>query len=360
MYNLFTKKVDSNNSVIRPAGFDLVRRIYQRELATIKDYYNNRVFAVKSNHLLCRMLTTGYVPVEYTLDRFLEATYARSAYIGKYFNLTSELGYGRTFDGDFYGPGCDEIIIYNEEYFNPFDSAINWKDLQPVRVLEHPVSDFGLLLPNGAEHNTGKGLVAISINVPMLLFMYRGFLLSRNLLNSEQVLGAEHFVYMYVLPGMMETHTDIVLLNRLKNLFYAAPMTQSTKRHAFPITDYSSRIDHVNTDIIKHLEGTSRLYTQYLKCIPSIVNEDMQETLIMPDMAKTRQVWWSLMMSRLSTMKFLIDLGGERGCDANGIYIHKLQLDIRQIRRENVLDSVLPIDLAYDTEQIFDEIVDID
>ena len=356
MYNLFTKKVESNNSVIRPANFELIRRIYQRELATIAQYYNSRVYTVKSNHILCRLLNTGYVPIEYSLERFLEAAYARAPYLAKYFNFTSELGYGKVFDGDFYGPGNDEIIIYNEDYFNPFEAAGNWKALQPLKVLEHPVSDFSLLLPNGNDHNSAKGLVVITINVPMLLVMYRGFLLSRSGRDSEQQLGISHFVHMYVLPSMMESHTDIVVLNRLKNLFYAAPMSQSTKHHPFPIVDYSDKVDRVNTDVLKHLKDTSRLYSQYLKCIPSMVNEDMQESLLMPDLAKTRQVWWALIMARLSTMKFLIDLGGEHGQDANGTYIHKLQIDIRQLRRESVLDSVLPIDIAYDVEQVFNDI----
>jgi hypothetical protein len=76
----------------------------------------------------------------------------------------------------------------------------------------------------------------------------------------------------------------------------------------------------------------------------------------MPDMAKTQQVWWALILTRLSTIKFLIDLGGERGLDMNTSYINKIQIEIRQLNRQNVLNSVLPIDLAYDTEEIFTEI----
>lgn len=356
MYNLFTKKAVSANSVIKPPGFELIRRVYQRELATVVEYYNTRVYAVKSNHLLCRLLTTGYVPIEYGIDRFIEVAYARSPYLAKYFNFTSELGYGKLFDGDFYGTGNDEIILYNEDYFNPFDALDNWKCLAPVKVLEHPISDFGLLLPNGQENNTAKGVCVLSINIPLLLVMYRGFLFDQIKRQGQSQLGVEHFVHMHVLPGMLKSHLELITLNRLKNTFYGAPMSESLKKHPFLVVDYADKVDRVNKEILEHLDNTSRLYSQYLKCIPSFFEEDMQSALLMPDLARTRQVWWSLILARLGTMKFLIDLGGERGIDSNMSYIGRLQIDVKQIKRENVLNSVLPIDIEYDVEEVFEEI----
>lgn len=354
MYKLFTKKADSNNAVIRPPTFELIKRTYQRELDKIVEYYNTRVYAVQSNHLLCRILTTGYVPIQYEMSRFMEVAYTRAPYVAKYFNLTSEINYGKFFDGVFYGEGNDEIILYTDDYFNPFDAIANWRTLKPVTVLEHPISDLDLLLPNGENNSTAKGLCVISINLPMLLAMYKGFLQHQASIGGQR--GVTHFVHMYVLPGMLQSHLEIVLLNRVKNQFYAAPMSSSLKHHPFMVTDYSNQVDRVAKDIIKHLKDKQTLYTQYLKCIPSFYNEDMQEFLLMPDMAKTRQVWWALILTRLGTMKFLLDIGEDKGVSSNGTYINKIQIDIKQLLRENLIATVLPKDLFYETKETFEEI----
>lgn len=356
MYNLFTKRFDSSNSVIKPGGFELVRRTYQRELATIVEYFNTRVYAVQSNHLLCRMLTTGFSAADYSLSRFLEVTYARSPYVAKYFNITDDISYGKIFDGVFYGPGCPEIILYNEDYFDPFNNLTKWKSLKPVTVLEHPISDFSLLLPDGKDKNTAKGLCVLTINVPMLMYMYRLFLQEQSYKDKESVLGATHFVHMFVLPGILSSHIEIVLLNRMKNLFYAAPMSQSLKQHPFPVINYADKADRACDEILEHLYDTGKQYYQYLKNMPTIVSEDMQEALLMPDIARTRQVWWSLLLSRLSTIKFLIDLGASKGVASNGTLLNKLRMDIKQIKRENILSNVLPQDMLYEVLVTFEEI----
>ncbi len=356
MYQLFSRRFESANSVIRPPGFELVRRIYHRELAAIKEYYNSRVFAVKGNHLLCRLITTGFSASNYDTARFMESVYARAPYVAKHFNFTSEITNGKIFDGVFYGEGCSEIILYNEDYFNPFDGIVNWKSLNPIEVLEHPISDFGLQLPDGDRNSTAKGLAVITVNVAMLYAMYRGFLLDRFTHQYQSQLSVEHFIHMYVLPNMLQSHIEIVLFNRLKNLYYGAPMSQSLKKHAIMVVDASDKADHSLNDLIEHMEGTTRQYFQYLKTIPSFFKEDMQECLLMPDIAKTRQVWWSLILTRIDTMKFLIDIGGEKGRAANMSYINKLKLDIKQLNRENILGLVLPKDLVADYQSTFDEI----
>lgn len=359
MYKLFTKRFENQHAVIRPAGFELIQRTYQREIAKIIDYYHSRVYAVPSNHLLCRMLITGLISSELPMDRFMEIAYARSPYVAKHFNLTSEISYGRMFDGVFYGEGNNEILLYSEEYFDPYEALVNWRNLEPVKVLEHSVSDFGLKLPNGERNSTGQDLCVISINLPMLLVQYRGFMVeqSRSSFAGNGALSENHFVHMYVLPNMLRSHAELVILNRLKNLFYGAPMTQALTHHPFNVIDYGQRLDAVLKQVLKSINSTARPYAQYLQTIPSFYEESMQQYLQMPDLAKTRQVWWALFLTRLPVMQFLLDSGGENGLTANGTYISKLKIDVKQLKRESVMASVLPKDLSYDVSVAFEEIL---
>lgn len=354
MYDLFTQRFDSNNSVIRPPAFELIRRIYQREIGRIVQYYNERVFTVPSNHLLCRLLTTASVPFSYELDRYTEAAYARSPYIGKHFNFTSDISYGKFFDGIFYGKGCTELVVSVEEYFNPYDAIQNWKSLTPVTVLEHPVSDLGLMLPDGDENSTAKGLAVIAVNIPMLLIQFRGFMIEQASRVGDiqaSLLDTSHFVHMYVLPGMMKSHTEIVILNRLKNLFYGAPMSDAMGHHAFQVTDYSDKLDRVLNEIIAHVRDRSILYASMLKNIPTVFSRDMQEFLLMPDIAPTRQVWWALLLTRLSTMNLLFDMGGEEARRNNATLLNRLRIDMKRLDRESILTMSLPDDLYYETAE---------
>lgn len=360
MYNLFTKRFTASNSVVKPPAFELIKRTYQREIASIVNYYQSRVFTVKSNHLLCRVLTSAGVPMQYELDRFVEVALTRSPYVAKYFNFTSELSAGKIHDGVFYGPGNQEIILYRDGYFSPSLAMANWKHIRAVKVLKHPVSDLGLMLPNGMANSTDKGLCTVSVNLPLLMVQYRGFVMEQNArlsTGAEGLLGVSHFVHMYVLPNMMHSHMELVILNRLTNLFYGAPMGDRLKKHPFPIVDYGDKLDGVLRLVLKQITNSKMMYFSTLKNIPSIGKEDLQDALLMPDLALTRQVWWALLVTRLDTMKFLIDVGRKNGVANNGVYVNRLKTDIKRISHENLLQTVLPEDTAYDIAQTFESIM---
>jgi hypothetical protein len=362
LYNLFTERSSEYAQTIKAPGFDLIKRIYQRELNTIVSYYNSRVYAVKSNHILCRLLTIATIPLQYDLDRYVEIAYARSPYVAKHFNFTSEISFGKTLEGAFYGPGNEEIVIYNEEYFDRHDTLSNWKQASPIKVLNHNVSDLGLMLPNGLENSTGKGLCVISVNIPMLLVQYRGFMAEQATRIEDGTLGqlgVAHFVHMYVLPCMLKSHLDLVLLNRLKNLFYGAPMSEALKKHPFLVVDYSDKIDLSFEYLIKHLKDVKRYYTNTLATIPGIFEEDITATLEMPNLAPTIQVWWALIVTRLDTMKFLIDLGGETSIAINRGLVTKLKFSLMQVVRSRVLPSKLSQDLYYEIDATIKEILEL-
>lgn len=362
MYQLFTKRFEANNSIIRPGAFELLRRIYQREIFNIVSYYNDRVYAVKSNHLLCRVLNTVGVPLQYELDRYTEASVARSPYVAKHFNFTSEINYGKFHEGVFYGEGSKELIISNDIYYNPYEEYSRWKQIRAVEFLDHDISNLSLLLPDGHTSNSETGLAVISINLPLLLLQYRGFVLEQaaKISSGESVrLGVTHFVHMYVLPNMLQSHIEIAIFNRLNNLYTGAPMGESYKSHPFFISDYSNKVDSVLKIILKHIKDSGMLYYSMLKNIPSLFNEDGQVNFMMPDMAKTRQCWWALYLTRLKMEKFLIDCGGDRTAGNNGMYLNKLKIDTKRLLDENIMQSVLYKDMYFDTNEIMTSILKI-
>ncbi len=359
MYELFEERYEADNSVIRFYSFEYVKRTYLRDLETVKNYYHNRVFTIRNTHILIRLLRNLSIPYSYEPERFVQVTEARAPYIANALKITSPLSPGKFFDGEFYGPGCPELILYDHEYFNPDDVERNWKNVAAVKVLLHPRSDMSFWLPDGTNQSTDKGLAVISVDIPLLIYQYRCFTMDQAgaVARGESLLGPDHFVHMYVLPNMMDSHLDITIMNRAMNIYYGRPMGEGLRRLPFPVHDYTGRLDNVLNDVVEIVQRKKMRYEWLLKSIPAMVSTDMQEALIMPDYPRTRQIWWALMLSRLDIMKFLIDIGGEDDIRMNKDHINILKRMLTRLLRDNSFGQYMSRDMEYDTKEIVDAIL---
>lgn len=361
VYDLFTKNDILHFSITHFPEFDVVRRTYLRELANVVNFYHNRVYAVKSDHLLANILNHISVPIQYSIDRYVEVAGIRGPYLAKALNLTSEINVGQIFNGIFYGPGVKEIILYDDDYFNPFYAEREWKRISAVKVLLHPKTDMGLLLPNGREMSYGEGLAVISINVPLLAVQYRSFMLEQQTKVSKEggLLGISHFIHMYVLPNMLYSQIDISIINRFINLCLDAPMGRPLLKHPFFVLDYTRQLDHVLDHVKDRILDTSERFEQLLKQIPVIVSEDSLEALAMPDYAETQQIQWALILSRLDIMKFLLGFANDRTIRQNLSEIVDLKRTLFRLRNASIYKKVLKGDLLVSTEETINNIINL-
>lgn len=360
MYQIFENTQQGATGLYHFPEFDYIRRTYLQELSTIEDYYHARVYAVKSNHFLQYLLDDLSVPMQYEPRRYVEACRARANFVSKTIGMTCDTGFGKIHQGTFYGPGSQEIIFNVDEWFDIDEVLGNWQNIIAVKPLWHDRSDLNLMLPNGKKSGTESGLSAISINVAMLSLQYRQFSLDQMTRMGQKngLLGTSHFIHMYVLPNMMGPHIDIVIFNRLMNLFYGKPMGIGLMRHAFPLSDYSSKVDHVLRKVLARLETIRADEVEMINFIPSIFSRTMIQALQMPDIATTKQAWWALLLTRIQIMKFLIDIGAISGSNLmNTQDINILKKDLYRLKRENVLQTVLPYDMYFDFNSTIDEIL---
>lgn len=358
MYYLFFKRSPIQYGTVKVNEIDYIRRLYERELTTVISYYHNSVYYLRNTQLLVRMLRHVDIPFHYDADRYIEIARARAPYVASQFKLTSDINYGRIFNGEFYGAGNDEIIIYNESYINPYKAERNYRNIKAVKVLLHPQANLKLLLPNGKINSTEVGLSVVSVDLALLAFQYRAFILDRmSYNNTDEGLVENHFIYKYVLPNMLYKHLDIAIMNRTMNLFYGAPMDNALNRHPFVVGDYSAKLDKGLLGIIKLLKNRKVKYEFMLRMIPGISVIDMQEALQLPNVAMTRQINWAMMLSRLKIIKFLIDLGGKEAIRYNKMDIANLKIYLRRMMNEHVLSQVIRDDLLYDTSMTIDEIL---
>lgn len=362
MFELFLHPSRDIGGIYTWPQFDYIRRTYQRELEKIEEYYHSRVYAVKSNHFLVNLLNVLNVPMQYTPERFVQACRARGAYAGKTLGMTSELSPGLIHHGTFYGPGSEEILLAVDDWFDLSDVISDWQNVSAVKVRWHSRSDLGLMLPNGKASGTETGLATIEINIAQLALQYRQFSIDQYKRQSETggMLGGVHFIHMYVLPNMMRSHMDIVVMNRLMNLYYGKPMGASLFHHAFSLSDYAGKMDVVLKQVLARLGSVLLSDEAMLGNIPTVVHSTMQNALQMPDLAPTKQVWWALLLSRLEVMTFLVDLNVSTGSlSRNHLDLNALSWDLQRLKRENILRYVLPRRLYDETMDSIDHILQI-
>lgn len=354
MYTLFTDDQRHYGGKIEAARFRDVEKKIVEDVDRVVQYYRNSGHAVKSEHLLCRLIGTMNVPLQYELDRYYEVAVARYLYVANSLRLTSSIQVGAWHQGVFYRGSKEIILTYHEEE-SPLELMKNWRDLQAVKVLTSPVNNLRYMLPDGHEHNTEQGLAVIGIDLPKLMIQYRGFYHEQRerWVRGESQQTTAHFVMRYVLPNMLYSQTDQALLNRLMCLQSGEPMGESLKRHPFYLSDYSGLLDKGLNEVLTRISTVKMDYRTLLSIIPSIFHD---RPYAMPDIAETRQVWWALFIARFQLSQFLWEVGGEPLRHYNQTYLNALKIDIRRLQSENVFKGRLPEplydDLMYFIRQV--------
>lgn len=358
MYELFTEPRKNYSGLMSDFVLNNIDKRVVEDVSRVTEYYRSGTFYVPNTHLLCRLINTIGTPLSYDVDRYYEVTLARSLFSANSLKLTSSINYGQWHVGEFYY-NCPEIIIaYNGEG-SPSELEKGWRDLQPVRVLEAPISNMNYLIPNGMNQSSERGLVVIGIDLVRLMVMYRCFMAiqsDRARKGLDGVLTTKHFVAKYVLPNMLKSQTDFTMFNRLYNLEMGAPMGIPMRKQPFHISDYTAQLDKNLVLFSNRLRNTNRDYENYIEQLPSVFSDS---PLRMPDMADTRQVWWALFLARKRQIEFLLDLGGKNGMQKNGTEIASLKRQVKQFKSDRVFDKVLPTSMKMDMDYFFKRITEL-
>lgn len=350
MYSLFTDQQRHYGGTIQLQRFDEVQQRIQENVDRIVQYYRQNSFTVKTQHLLCRVLQTMGVPLQYPLDRYYEASRSRYLYIANTYQMTSAINTGHLHTGVFYA-GSPEIHLAYHEETRPSELVKDWRSIQAIKVLTSPVSNLSYMLPTGLEHNSEHGLAVIGFDLPKLMLQFRCFWeeqMQRHA-RGESVLTVAHFVMRYVLPNMLYSQTDQAVLNRLINFQTGAPMGTSSKRHPFHLMDVAPLLDKGLEELNTRLSRLPMEYQTLLNQLPSVFHD---KPWAMPDMAETRQVWWALFTARFKLISYLYEIGGEPLRQRNTQRLNQLRIDLRRFESEGSLRNNLPWVLYRDIEAL--------
>lgn len=310
MHALFDQDMTASPARLGAGNWTYVKSQLADNLRRVMTYFQTSPMAVNSDHFLIRLLQSLTVPKTLSTERYysnIDGLFSLN--LSMALKMTSSLNRGRLFEGVFYGPGTQEILIAHTEPFDAEDATQNWREVRAIRVLRHPRSDLGLQLPNGRANGYETGFAVIAINVPLLAMQYRAFWLEQQYYAerfNDSPMSINQFVHMYALPSMLPSHLDYVLFNRLHNLVTYTPMGASKGRHPFALNSIEKTLNQVQLTLIDQLSKIKRGFSNLLYNVPAVTDETMREVMRLPEMATTQQVEWALDLARFPAVDFFL------------------------------------------------------
>jgi len=322
------------NGVIIQRDVPYLTNIYDYNISKIQNYYQEKIFAVKNNFILSRYIEHIPTNLNIPVENYIEQNRRFAIYLAKHFKFTSDIERGVVHNGYFYGEGNSEVILVDDSYFNPYEVELNWKTYPCISVVQHNINDLNMLLPVSKNYEQRKGITIVSFNPSILAIKYRQFLREQRINESkgEPILNKNHFMYRYVLPGILPSQTDHVFLNILMDRFYNRLEIAKLKyKLPFPIYKPYTQINRWIEDTLHVLQNKNTNFITLLANIILPSGKNALQTLVLPDISPTIQVQWAMLLSRLKFMVFLIDVSKNKSQSKN--FINDWKNIIKRIQR---------------------------
>lgn len=328
MYDLFTKARPTSTGTLRPPEYAFLERSLLRELQVVKKYYRTHYKQVSSNNLFANLINTlqlNDTMDDYRYSRFIEDQVDR---VVRPFKITTEANKGWVHEkGIVLGPQCHETIVSVENEDTFLNVEDNWWDLKPVTFLYHTRTDINFPILNNTTK--GKGFGSLAINIPMLAIKYR-YWVKEMKKRSVDIPSVFFFVGTMVLPDLLDSYLDIAIFNRLDQKMAGIPTRQYPSPHPFYLTDYTSRVDRFNEQLIVLFQGKNYTCERLLYDTPLIVKTRLSELLSKPKGIINRNNEWVFVLRYIPFIRFMtqhyVNHGSSDQFYRNRIYTHLLSI----------------------------------
>jgi hypothetical protein len=349
MHALFNLEPKAQTGVQIPALWPYVKQGLRANVAQIISYYRSNPQAVKSDHLLVKIIQSMDMPLSLNYDRYFSLVDASALDLSMVLKLTSSLYKGQVWDGVFYGPGSREILVAYTGEFDYNKVQKEWQNVAAVRVLRHAKSDLYMNLPDGNRNTTESGLCVIGINIALLMCQYYWFRKSYWIEDHDlDTRTTMMFIHMYVLPNMLFSHLDQALFNRIQKLSKHETLGQSIKRHPFAQVSYEHKVDQCYVAVLENLKRQEKNFAGILQNVPAAIRSDMNQVMRVPDMAPTRQVVWALAISRLEALDFVLSQVHRTPQTKNQSEVDAINRTFLFWKNARIFEGVMPADVQAD------------
>ncbi len=355
MQSLFRLETEANTGGITLRQWPYAKAGLDANVEKIENYYQEYPVAVASSHLLASLVLAVNISRNLSFDRYIAQCSARSLNVAQALKITSGLSKGQIWDGVFYGPGTKEIIIGHDTYFPLKEVYDNWKHQHPVTVLLHNQSNTMLNLPDGRLNTMDKGVAVIAINIPMLMAMYYRFNQEQDEVEANG--GARRTLYQflaaYALPGMVRSHLDGVIFNRLYNAATGVPNTDAIRKHSFFLTNYDAALDVSAEQQLGYLRNMSNKFTGVMRATHLPMSGNLLAYSELPSVPYTLQAFWALVVARIKIIAFLCTVQKDYA-KVNGTALNTIRWLVRLHNTKQTIKNNLGLEAWYEVASWFD------
>ena len=309
MYSLFNQPIVFNPALNKVTGWNETRRTVLEEMNRLAKFYRYTAQWSRNTNVLNQILAALDIPPNKDKDYVARLTREEfSPMIGMFGLFSSTITSRIQPTAQFYNQSCLEVLVYDDSYFDGNKARINWEQLEPVKILDHPFDDINLSIPDFTYRTTGNspGLVIISINVAMLMVQFHCWVESLTEVVKDPTTSIAQFITRYPIFNAMKSHLDIAIRNRFFRLYNNEPVSNFLKIHPVMLRDFSKLMDNALRNVCQTARDKSLSYEALLQQIPAVSYENQLQVLKLPDIAPTRPVKWALDYTRLKTIHNLL------------------------------------------------------
>lgn len=339
MYQLLNRTTRFENSPFQFPRMDYLRgRVSEnyKKYVTERNSYPGRV---DSSHLLSKILLNLNVEFTGDLVKYMTDCEIAARRMCSGLGIASSFSKGTLFTEGVFYPGCPEIILYSrDESYTVMDLWRGWRDLEPVTVVNHPISDLTMVelsVMNSIDIEK-PDLAVINIDIPLLAAQWKMWQAA----NPGKLIEA--FLTQVVLVNLAKSHLNVALFNKLMvQLGIRDECSVRKSNLPFGQTSVNAEGQALMVEVYDKVTGKAMTGGQMMASIPVIFGSNYLDTVCLPSMTPTYQVEWALMAQKMDAVAVMLAFAEKSGYDRILKETTILRRTLIQIKEEKTFDNGL-------------------
>lgn len=332
-----------------------IRRSFMLNLLNLTKYYREHEFYLPNDHLLKMLLLNLGVSGDSSLLEYVDAVRDRIQTLSRMYKLSGSANTGKVLDKSmFLNDRVQEIVVLHGESFDVDEAAANWKELEPVKFLDHPHTDISFAIPDGTYKSDEMGAAVISINLPLLALQYRMW--AKAELVKAKPRKVSSFIVAHPLNNAIRSHVDIAISNRLFNIVSKTPNLNKPKWRAtsMALPDYTSSVDNVLAAYSSIIERRQPTFYDILHNIPTLTGINFTYRAKLPEVIITNSVSWALYAAVIKKLVLAFRVTEQRGLAINQNVINEVSWITKRLDNNKIFSYGYPGELI----ELYDELQD--
>lgn len=333
MFQFFLEKPIGDVARLMAPNYNTINAMVLKQRNAILDRYNRGPMAMLNNRQLDRLIASFTTPVTNNWEQYYAKLKVDANRHASVVGIVSPTHMAKITNRPFFSSeGIFEVTVAVEY---PWSAKDHYSDIRAVRWLYHESTNLHMPVYNrqNIQDYSDTGVWVVGVDVPLLMVQYHKWRYASN--EGDSI---DRFIASAVLPGMIDSHFGLAILNRLRLLVEGKVPGYSYNPHQSAYPNLDKGVDDILKYYIKGLENKNSLkYHQMLSALPGFILPTFWDIAQIPNSTGSNLSNWARDLARFSLVSFLLRFMNDTDNHANREFINKCTLYNRQLKQTNVL-----------------------